>query len=107
VRLEGVQGIREYFAVAATLPLKLQTRDMVIHETSDPEVVVAQWDYDGVLTTTGRSFAVSNIQVSRVRNSKIVDSRDYHNHVVMAEVLGRLPRLVAALTEASRSGGGA
>ena len=86
-RLEGLEAIRKYFAAAARLPLKLQTRNMVVHETADPEVVVAEWDYDGLVTTTGRSFAVSNIQVSRVRHGKIVASRDYHDHAAMAAAM--------------------
>jgi len=49
------------------------------------------------VTTTGRSFQISNIQVSRIRNSQIVASRDYHNHLVLAEVLGQLPTLLASL----------
>jgi uncharacterized protein len=49
------------------------------------------------VTSTGRSFQVSNIQVSRVRNGQIVASRDYHNHLVLAEVLGQLPMLLTAL----------
>jgi len=52
----------------------------VLHETRDPEVVIVEYDYDGLVTTTGRSFQVSNIQVSRVRDGQIVISRDYHNH---------------------------
>jgi hypothetical protein len=34
---------------------------------------------------------------SRVRNGQIVASRDYHNHLVLAEVLGQLPMLLTAL----------
>ena len=72
---------------------------MVVHETADPGVVVAEWDYEGVVTTTGRSFQVSNIQVSTIRDGKIVASRDYHNHVVLAGVTGRLPSLLDAIIE--------
>ena len=103
-RLDGVQAIRKYFAAAATSPLQLQLRNMIVHETADPEVVVAEWDYDGMVTTTGRSFQVSNIQVSRVRNGKIIASRDYHNHVVLAEATGRLAPLVARLTGGGKPG---
>lgn len=98
-RLAGRAAIQRYFAAAARLPLKLQTRNMIVHVTADPEIVVAEWDYDGTVTTTGRVFHVSNIQVSRIRNGKIVHSRDYHNHAVLAEVTGRLAAAVAALTE--------
>ena len=98
-RIEGQEAIRKHFATFAAAPLKLQVRNMVVRQTTDPEVVVAEWDYDGLVTTTGRMFRVSNIQVSRVRHGKIVESRDYHNHALMANVMGRLPVLVAALAE--------
>ena len=96
-RLEGREAIRRYFAAVARTPLELRARNITVHETGDPEVIVAEWDYDGLMTTSGRSFQVSNIQVSRVRDSQIVASRDYHNHLVLAEVLGQLPTLLAAL----------
>jgi uncharacterized protein len=72
---------------------------MVVHATADPEVVIAEWDYDGVVTTTGRSFRVSNVQVSRVRNGKIVESRDHQNHAFLAAVTDRLSALIAGCTE--------
>jgi ketosteroid isomerase-like protein len=95
-RMQGRAAVRTHFANFATAPLKLEVRNMVVHATADPEVAIAEWDYEGVVTTTGRSFRVSNIQVSRVRAGKIVESRDYHNHALMAVVMGRLPALVAA-----------
>ena len=96
-RLDGREAIRRYFAAVARMPLELRARNITVHQTSDPEVVIAEWDYDGLITTTGRSFQVSNIQVSTVRNGQIVASRDYHNHLMLAEVLGQLPTLLAAL----------
>jgi uncharacterized protein len=99
MRLDGREVIRKYFAAVAARPLRLQTRNMVVHETTDAEVVVAEWDYDGLVTTTGRSFRVSNVQVATIRDDKIVASRDYHNRVVLADVTGRLPSLPAAITE--------
>jgi uncharacterized protein len=96
-RLDGRDAIRRYFAAVARTPLELRARNITVRETSDPEVVVADWDYDGLITTTGRSFQVSNIQVSRIRDGQIVASRDYHNHVILADVLGQLPAFVAAL----------
>jgi uncharacterized protein len=97
MRLAGREAIRRYFAAAARLPLRLHARDMVVHETADPEVVVAEWDYDGLVTTTGRSFRVSNVQVSTVRAGKIVASRDYHNHLVLADATGLLAAVIEAL----------
>jgi ketosteroid isomerase-like protein len=97
--LEGRDAIRNYFAAAAALPLRLRTCNMVVHQTVDPEVVVAEWDYEGLVTTTGRSFQVSNVQVSTIRGGKIIASRDYHNDLVLAEVTGRLTALLDAITD--------
>ena len=96
-RLEGRAAIQKYFSIVATAPLKLQTRNMVIHLTSDSETVVAEWDYDGLVRSTGRSFHISNIQVTKVRAGKIITSRDYHNHALLAAVMGQLPSVAAAL----------
>lgn len=87
-RLEGREQVRKHFASAAGMPLELRADNIVVHETSDPEVIVGEFDYHGRVTTTGRTFTASNIFVLRVRDGQIVSSRDYHNHRVLAEALG-------------------
>jgi len=89
LRLEGRDQLAAHFAAGAQLPLELTARNVVVHETRDPEVIVAEFDYAGRVTSTGRSFTVPNILVIRVRDGKIVASRDYHNHALLAEVLAR------------------
>jgi len=97
-RLEGRGAIQRYFAAVARMSLELRAHNIVMHETTDPGVIVVEYDYDGLVTTTGRAFPVSNIQVSTVRDGQIVNSRDYHNHLVLADVTGRLPDLISAFT---------
>ena len=46
-RIQGRAAIHDYFAVVAAAPLRLETHNMVVHRTADPEVVIAEWDYDG------------------------------------------------------------
>ncbi|GAA4995095.1 hypothetical protein GCM10025734_25550 [Kitasatospora paranensis] len=70
---------------------------MVIRETGDPEVIVAEWDYRVHHRTTGRTFECANIQVLTVRDGLIVRSRDFHDHLALAVAGGALPQLVAAL----------
>jgi len=101
-QLKGREAIRAYFAGVASYPLELRARDVVMHETADPETLVVEWTYDGLVTTTRRSFQVTNIQVSTVRDGRIVASRDYHNHVALANAVGRLPALFSALTNAGQ-----
>ncbi|MGH8178825.1 MAG: nuclear transport factor 2 family protein [Steroidobacter sp.] len=96
-QLKGREAIRAYFAGVARYPLELRARDVVMHETVNPEILIVEWTYDGLVTTTRRPFQVANIQVSTVRDGRIVASRDYHNHVALAEAVGRLPALLSAL----------
>lgn len=98
-RLDGQPAIRRYFAAVAKLPLQLRARNIRIHETTDPEVVVVEYDYDGLATATGRPFQVANIQVTRVRDGLIVHSRDYHDHLALADATGQLPELLATLRD--------
>ena len=97
-RLEGRAAIQRYFAAVARMPLELRAHNIVMHDATDPEVIIVEYDYDGLVATTGRAFQVSNIQVSTVRDGQIVKSRDYHNHLVLADVTGRLPDLITAFT---------
>jgi len=95
-RLEGREALRAHFAAASRLPLEMRARNIVVHETGDPEVVIGEFAYEGRVTTTGRSFRVGNIFVLRVRRGRIVESRDYTNHLEFARAFGRLPELPLA-----------
>src|SRR5580698_10632097 len=75
-RLQGRDAIQRYFAAVARTPLRLRAHHVVMHQSSgDPAVIIAEYDYDGLVTTTGRSFQVSNIQVSTTRDADIRPSR--------------------------------
>ncbi|MEV6205847.1 nuclear transport factor 2 family protein [Kitasatospora sp. NPDC051914] len=97
-RIEGRGALDERFAaVAEHSPLELRAANVVVRETDDPEVVVAEFDYHVHHRTTGRTFEAANIQVLRVRDGLIVHSRDFHDHLALITAGGDLPRLVAAL----------
>jgi ketosteroid isomerase-like protein len=82
--IEGGAAIREHFSHADAMPFRLRARDLVVHETEDPELVVLSWDYEVTATTTGRSATVANVQFLRVRDGLIVHSRDFHDHARFA-----------------------
>ncbi len=83
--LRGRAEVAEHFVGAAEMPLRLSATNVVVHETTDPEVVVVEFDYD--VETEARTATVHNIQVFRVRDGRIVASRDYHDHRAIAAVL--------------------
>ncbi|MCX4524166.1 MULTISPECIES: nuclear transport factor 2 family protein [unclassified Streptomyces] len=97
-RFEGRAMLEERLAaVAASSPVELTPMNVVIRETDDREVVVAEWDYRVHHRATGRTFETANIQVLRVRDGLIVTSRDFHDHLALVVAGGHLPQLVEAL----------
>jgi uncharacterized protein len=94
-RLDGREAIRRHFAAGSRLPLELAARDIVVHETADPEVIVVEYVYDALVTTTGRPFTMANVLVMRIRDGLIVTSRDYHHHAALLEVARDVPELAA------------
>lgn len=59
-----------------------------LHQTQDPEVVIVEMRAKGTVTTTGRSFTATSIQVLRIRDGQIVLFRDFANPQVLQDVLG-------------------
>jgi|tagenome__1003787_1003787.scaffolds.fasta_scaffold20639305_1 ketosteroid isomerase-like protein len=86
-RIVGREEVRSHFAAAAAGPLAFAADHVVVHVTADPEVVIAEFEYVGRVATTGTEFRVANIQVLRVRDGHIVESRDYHDHQGIAHAL--------------------
>ena len=84
LRLVGREQIAQHFARAGRAPFRLRPINIKLHQTTDPEVVVAEYDYQGEMGSTGGKFVVANVQIVRVRNGLIVSSRDFHDHARMA-----------------------
>ncbi|WP_436534991.1 nuclear transport factor 2 family protein [Actinoplanes sp. HUAS TT8] len=90
-------ALREHFS-AGGRPAGVERYDVVddhVFTTPDPEVVIFEFSYAGVVD--GRAFTLPCIFVVRVRDGVIVESRDYVHHVAGARAFGRLPALAAAL----------
>ncbi len=85
----------------AALPVRFEEcRDIVVHETADPEVLVVEYVLAGTVTTTGRRESAAFIGVLRVRDGRVVHWREYQNTLGIAYALGHLPALVASLEPA-------
>jgi ketosteroid isomerase-like protein len=80
--------------------VRYQPDNIRIHETQDPEVIVAEFDYAGTVIASGEPFRVPCVFVLRVRDGLIVESRDYIDHVGMARARGLLDDLVGVLRQA-------
>jgi uncharacterized protein len=70
--------VRAHFAAAPThmgRPDAFGPADVVVHRTTDPEVVVADFHYEVV--RDGTTSSIPCVFVVRVRDGLIVDSRDH------------------------------
>ena len=69
--------VREHFARMGKIGLEVSAYDVVVHETADPEVVVAEFTYRGRVGKDGELLKLSAIFVLKVRGGQIAESRDY------------------------------
>ncbi len=92
-RLEGREAIRAYSRQVVASPVRLDDLEEVeLHQTQDPEVVIAEVRATATLTTTGRSFGTTSIQIYRVREGQIVLFRDFANPRVLEDVISEPSR---------------
>lgn len=104
-RLEGREQIRDYFTgpLAGVELYFEQFEAIAVHDTADPNVIVAEYDAHGVVPSTDRSFTSRNIWVLHIIDGQIVSWRDYWNPLEIIELQGLLPELLTQLTEDGRS----
>ena len=89
VRLEGREAIRENARRVMASPLRLEDFEVAeLYQTQDPEVVIVEMRAKGTVTTTGRSFTATSIQILRIREGHIVLFRDFADPRILEEVIG-------------------
>ena len=89
VRLQGREAIREYSRHLMASPLRLEDLEVVeLYQAQDPEVVIVEIRTKGTVTTTGRSFTATSIQILRIREGHIVLFRDFADPRVLEDVIG-------------------
>jgi uncharacterized protein (TIGR02246 family) len=89
VRLEGREAIREYSRRVMASPLRLEDFEVTeLYQTQDPEVVITEMRAQGTVTTTGRSFTTTSVQIIRIREGRIVHSRDFADPRILDDVTG-------------------
>ena len=89
VRLEGREAIREYSRRVMASPLQLEDYEVTeLYQAQDPEVVIVEMRAKGTVTTTGRPFTATSIQILRIREGHIVLFRDFADPRFLEDVTG-------------------
>ena len=93
-RLEGRDQVREFLTAQAGGLIRFEEyRNVVIHETTDPEVVIVEYDAYGVVIPTGAPFHQTIIAVLRIVDGLVVSYRDYLNPLVLSETLASVGKV--------------
>jgi ketosteroid isomerase-like protein len=73
----------------AALPVVFEEfRDVVVHQTADPEVIVAEYAMVASLTTGGKRASANFVVVLRARDGRVAHWREYQDRAALAEALG-------------------
>lgn len=85
--LRGRDAVAAHFAGSAAVPIRFRAENVVVHPTTDPDVVIGEFDYVVRVTTTGAEFRIANVQLVRAPDGRIVETHDYHDHARLAAAL--------------------
>lgn len=90
-RTEGKQRVLEYTqASRAVFPVRFDDcRNVVVHKTADPEVIVVEYELVGTHTKTGATASAPFIGVLRTRDGKLAHWREYQHTLAIALAVGQ------------------
>ena len=93
-RVQGRHQLREFLTGQANGLVRFdEYRNRVIHESTDPEVVIVEYEAHGTVIPTGAPLHQTIIAVLRIRDGLVVSYRDYLNPLVLAETLAAVADL--------------
>ena len=87
-RLEGSAAVHDYLV---GYPEWLDVRritDSTVHQTHDPQVIVAEFAAEGVVVASGEPYQARYITVLTIQDGRIVHFRDYWSPLTFFEVAG-------------------
>jgi uncharacterized protein len=89
-RLDGRESIRALMNAQGSGPSPVVYQafeNVVVWDTTDPEVIIAEYELVGTIVGSGEQFRVPNLLVLRVRDGKILVTRSYFNPNQFADLL--------------------
>lgn len=85
-RIEGKRTISDYLRGALGI-FEIRITVTEIHETTDPDTLIAEFTSEGKVTTTGKSYTNTYISVVRFRDGQIVSQKEFYNPNAAVEAL--------------------
>jgi ketosteroid isomerase-like protein len=101
-RIEGRAAVLAYLVTVSQGVSIDGVSNVVVHDTTDPDVVIVEFDGHGRAVKTGEPYEQRYISVIRTRDGRIVHYKDYWN-----PIQGLKAQLGSAAVDAFILGGGA
>ncbi|MCP2167282.1 nuclear transport factor 2 family protein [Goodfellowiella coeruleoviolacea] len=95
-RLVGRSAVEDYLRGYPDLLDVREITECTVHETADPDVVVAEFEAAGRVVATGRPYRMRYVAVVTARDGEITRYRDYWSPLAGAELMGGLDELTSA-----------
>jgi ketosteroid isomerase-like protein len=74
------------------MPVRVEDlRNVVIHETTEPNKIIVEYELVGTVLTTGRQASALFIAVMEIHDGLISLWREYQNTLAIARELGQIP----------------
>ena len=89
-RLEGAREIGAYLAPRLGT-FRFTLRLTAVHECLDPDLLVVEYESEGVAIPTGRPYRNVYVALWRFRDGKVSGVKEFPNPMVAAEALQPLP----------------
>lgn len=96
------EQLRARFAAGASMRRYTSLDNVLIHQTADPETIIAEYELHGEMVATGKPFRLNFAMFMTIHDGLITHTRDYADPIAGARILGRLPELLAALADTDR-----
>ena len=93
-RLDGRAAVADYLR---GYPDVLDVREIpakMLHQTDDPDVVIAEFEAAGIVVATGQPYTMRYIAVITVRDGEIARYRDYWSPLAVTEAMGGAEQLL-------------
>ena len=95
-RLEGRGAIEDYMRGYPDILDMREVTSQTMHVTTDPEVVVVEFEVAGIVPATAAPYELGYIAVITVRGGEIMKYRDYWSPLAAADALGSVDGVTAA-----------
>lgn len=95
-RLDGRAAVEEYLSGYPDILDIREFPEKTVHQTLDPEVVIAEFEAAGIVVATGQPYRMRYIAVITVRDGEIRRYRDYWSPLAAAEAMGGADKLLDA-----------